>query len=318
MSDLVPEGVILKKKKKKKKYARPLVEDDVGDALLVCEQLAEAGPEFEVISVRSLSAAEEALTSSTAGVLFDLGLPDAEGLDGLRMMITLVPGAAGVASTGHIDQSKGPEAVARRAEDDLVKGHVDREALARSVRYAIARRRSEEALRRLSEAEFLRSENTRARAATAAPTAHRHGSVARRTGYQPGGGRVCWVVISSMESKCPTGTVRVVVGDACGHGPDEAALGVALRVAWRALVLGGVVPDAIMPALERVLETERFDEQIFVTLCDLTLHPDLRQAQVRLAGHPYAAAPRRSLAEGHARARSWPSAWRGRRRTRKL
>jgi serine phosphatase RsbU (regulator of sigma subunit) len=263
-----------------------LVEDDAGDALLVCEQLAEAGPEFEVISVRTLSDAEEALTAATACVLFDLGLPDAEGLEGLQTMIAIAPSAAVVVLTGLIDQSKGPEAVALGAEDYLVKGHVDGEALARSVRYAIARRRGEEALRRLSEAEFLRSENTRLERGLLPRPLIASGQLRWATRYQPGGGRALLGGDFFDGIELADGTVRIVVGDVCGHGPDEAALGVALRVAWRALVLSGVSPDAIMPALERVLATERLDEQIFVTLCDLTLHSDLTEAQVRLAGHP--------------------------------
>ena len=36
------------------------------------------------------------------------------------------------------------------------------------------------------------------------------------------------------------GWVHVLIGDVCGHGPSEAALGVCLRVAWRALVLAGL------------------------------------------------------------------------------
>ena len=38
----------------------------------------------------------------------------------------------------------------------------------------------------------------------------------------------------------PDGRVRAVIGDVMGHGPDEAALGVHLRVAWRSLVLADV------------------------------------------------------------------------------
>ncbi len=263
-----------------------VVEDDPGDALLVREQLGEAAPEFEVITVRTLAAAEQALTSSIACVLFDLGLPDADGLDGLRSMITMAPGTAVVVLTGLVDQSKGPDAVALGAEDYLVKGHVDGEGLGRSVRYAIARRRGEEALRRLSEAEFLRSENTRLERGLLPRPLITTSRLKWATRYQPGGGRALLGGDFFDGIELPDGTVRVVVGDVCGHGPDEAALGVALRVAWRALVIGGVEPDAIMAALERLLETERFDDQIFVTLCDLTLRPGLRHAQVRAAGHP--------------------------------
>ena len=38
----------------------------------------------------------------------------------------------------------------------------------------------------------------------------------------------------------PDRGVHLLIGDVSGHGPDEAALGVALRIAWRALVLAGL------------------------------------------------------------------------------
>ena len=69
-----------------------------------------------------------------------------------------------------------------------------------------------------------------------------------------------------------------------GHGPDEAALGVHLRVAWRALVLAGVPDDHILVALSRLLEAESAGG-IFVTVCDLTIDRDLGLT-VRVAGHP--------------------------------
>ena len=34
--------------------------------------------------------------------------------------------------------------------------------------------------------------------------------------------------------------MHVMIGDVAGHGPDEAALGVALRIAWRALTFAGL------------------------------------------------------------------------------
>ena len=38
----------------------------------------------------------------------------------------------------------------------------------------------------------------------------------------------------------PDRVVHVLIGDVAGHGPDEAALGAALRIAWRALTFAGV------------------------------------------------------------------------------
>ena len=80
-----------------------------------------------------------------------------------------------------------------------------------------------------------------------------------------------------------------MIGDVCGHGPDEAALGVRLRVAWRALVLASRPPDEVLPTLEQVLVHERHRRAIFATVCALTIAPDRRHVP-RPPGRPPAAA----------------------------
>lgn len=82
----------------------------------------------------------------------------------------------------------------------------------------------------------------------------------------------------------PDGSVRLLIGDVCGHGPDEAALGACLRIAWRALVFAGVAEDRALPVLDDLLRTER-DKDLFVTAADLTVSPDRRHLTYRLAGH---------------------------------
>jgi serine phosphatase RsbU (regulator of sigma subunit) len=77
-----------------------------------------------------------------------------------------------------------------------------------------------------------------------------------------------------------------MVGDVCGHGVDEAALGVELRVAWRALTLAGVPDDEILPAMEQVLISERNREEVFATLAAVTLNLASGEVDIRLAGHP--------------------------------
>ena len=57
------------------------------------------------------------------------------------------------------------------------------------------------------------------------------------------------------------GTVHAIIGDVSGHGPDEAALGALLRVSWRALVLAGVDEERLLPELQRLLVSERHDQQ---------------------------------------------------------
>ena len=106
------------------------------------------------------------------------------------------------------------------------------------------------------------------------------------TRYQPGGRRALLGGDFFDAIQLDNGSVRAVVGDVCGHGPDEAALGVALRVAWRALVLADQPPDITLPALHRVVEAERQSDEIFATLCDFELLPDRQHARMHLAGHP--------------------------------
>jgi serine phosphatase RsbU (regulator of sigma subunit) len=84
----------------------------------------------------------------------------------------------------------------------------------------------------------------------------------------------------------PDGSVLAIVGDVCGHGPDEAALGAVLRTAWRTLVLAGTPVLDLLPLVERVLESERSREEVFTTLCMVEVAADRTQADLYLAGHP--------------------------------
>jgi serine phosphatase RsbU (regulator of sigma subunit) len=76
------------------------------------------------------------------------------------------------------------------------------------------------------------------------------------------------------------------VGDVCGHDVEGAALGVELRVSWRALTLAGVADEAVLSALEQVLASERRFDEIFATIATVRLDLARSVAVVRLAGHP--------------------------------
>src|SRR5580698_11191853 len=95
-----------------------LVEDDDGDALLVSELLQEVGAAVAVRRARSLSQAK-ALVSDAACVLLDLGLPDSQGLHGLRQLLQLDPEAAIVVLTGEASDRLGQQAVRAGAQDYL-------------------------------------------------------------------------------------------------------------------------------------------------------------------------------------------------------
>ena len=84
----------------------------------------------------------------------------------------------------------------------------------------------------------------------------------------------------------PDRIVHVLIGDVAGHGPHEAALGAALRIAFRALTFAGVHGVERMRQLERVLYSERTDTGIFATVLSLEISPDSPRVSVIRAGHP--------------------------------
>src|ERR1044071_8022659 len=117
--------------------------EDDGDASLFEELLDDADLKVEVVRARTVAAAEDALPADIACVVLDLGLPDADGLAALHRLREAAPGVPMLVLTGLSDTARGLEAVAAGAQDYLVKGRVDGELLARSMRYAIERRRAE-------------------------------------------------------------------------------------------------------------------------------------------------------------------------------
>jgi serine phosphatase RsbU (regulator of sigma subunit) len=261
-----------------------LVEDDDGDALLTSELLDEAGAAVALQRSRSLAEAE-LLVSGAACVLLDLGLPDSQGLYGLGRLLAREPAVAIVVLTGIADEHLGQQAVRAGAQDYLVKGEVTGDMLHRVIRYAIERRHAEEAQRQLTAARLHAEENTRLeRGLLPSPllTDPRLSVTAR---CLPGGqqrllGGDFYDVVESAD-----GWVHALIGDVCGHGPTEAALGVCLRVAWRALVLAGLDPGEILSIVQKVLEHERQDDTMFATLCMLSVEPGRTSGWVRLAGH---------------------------------
>jgi len=263
-----------------------LVEDDEADAFLVHELLDEADARVDLAVATSLAQARAGIAGVDC-VLLDLGLPDAQGLDGLRRLIGVAAGAAICVLTGLGDDHLGAAAVAEGAQDYLIKGQVDGVLLARSLRYAVERKRADDNARRLHEAELQQQESARLqRGLLPQPLLHTD-AVVLHTFYQPGrrhgallGGDFYDVVQTAPDRLC------MVVGDVCGHGIEAAALGAELRVAWRALVLAGVPDDAVLPALDQVLTSERRTDEIFATLAMVTVDYARGEAAVRLGGHP--------------------------------
>ncbi|MFC6149701.1 MULTISPECIES: PP2C family protein-serine/threonine phosphatase [Mumia] len=265
-----------------------LVEDDPGDALLVEELVADCRPRMSLRWARSIEEAMAALQSEPVDcVLLDLHLPDAHGLDALEALREWTGGTAVVVLTGLAEEESGLAAVAAGAQDYLVKGRVDPEWLGRAIRYAVQRTQTEQSAAALQASQLRAEENARLERGLL-PTPLLEGIdapeiVAR---YHPGraqsllGGDFYDVV------QLPDGTVEVLIGDVSGHGPDEAALGVALRIAWRTLVLSGISGTERLRRLDQILAAERAQDHTFATLTCVSLLADRRTAFIVRAGHP--------------------------------
>jgi serine phosphatase RsbU (regulator of sigma subunit) len=264
-----------------------LVEDDEGDAFLVSELLHEEDPSIVVRHVRSLAEALDALAAEPPDcVLLDLGLPDASGLGALDILRAAHPGVAHLVLTGDRDVHRGVEAVAAGAQDYLIKGSVDGDGLRRAVLYAVERRSADGVRQQLRAAEMLAEEATRLERGLLPVPLLNDSALGVGTGYRPGRERTLLGGDFFDAVEVPDGTVHLVIGDVAGHGPDEAALGVCLRVAWRTQMLGAAAPDAVLPTLQRVLVHERYAEEIFATVLTVIVSPDRRTAALRSAGHP--------------------------------
>ena len=125
-----------------------MVEDNPGDALLLREMLNDQGLRQATFAhVERLCDAEKHLAEHDVDViLLDLGLPDAHGLDAVQRARAIAPRVPLVVLTGLDDEVLAARALQEGAQDYLIKGQIDGRSLLRSLRYALERKRMEEAL----------------------------------------------------------------------------------------------------------------------------------------------------------------------------
>jgi serine phosphatase RsbU (regulator of sigma subunit) len=264
-----------------------LVEDDRADAILV-EELIAAAADIKFTWAQSIRDAERELASTPADcVLLDLNLPDADGIDALRRIGKVDPTIPIVVLTGLNDEHFGISAVASGAQDYLVKGRVEPEMLRRAVLYAIERKRAELTAVELHASKLQARENARLeRSLLPSPLLLDDPGVEIVAKYRPG--RENALIGGDFYDfvQTPDRTVHVMIGDVAGHGPDEAALGVALRIAWRALTFAGLRGTDRMTQLERILRAERAGKGIFATVLSLAIPPESPTITAVRAGHP--------------------------------
>ena len=263
-----------------------VVEDDAGDAFLAIEYIREqSNDKVRTAHASSLQEARRLLKPSTSCVLLDLNLPDADGMTALQAVLDAAPTMPIVVLTGLSGGTIGQTALGAGAQDYLDKNEVTASSLWRAVRFAVERRASIVRDQALLEAELRRDENRRLAHGLLPTPQLRAADLAWASRYVPANASALLGgdFVDAIERA--DGTVRVVVGDVCGHGPEEAALGACLRIGWRALVLGDVDQHAMIPHIERLLDVERQDPSLFVTLCDLTIDAAHRRVDIVSAGH---------------------------------
>ncbi|MEU2825746.1 SpoIIE family protein phosphatase [Streptomyces bacillaris] len=292
-----------------------VIEDDPASGITGPELSAAAGTRVRIRTARNLTEAGRLLTDDVDCILLDLALPvptagtatgtgapspsgrggdhrpepaphRAEELAVLTHVLRIAPLHAVLVLTAQDDTELAAEAVRVGAQDYLFRGELDARVLSRAIRYAVERKRADIAQHQLTESGLRAQENARLERGLL-PTPLLEGSeLSFAARYRPGRSRALLGGDFYDSVRTPDGTVHAMIGDVCGHGPDEAALGVELRIAWRALTLAGLCGDRLLSTLQQVLEHERQSEEVFATLCTVDIAPDGRRAGLCLAGHP--------------------------------
>ena len=125
-----------------------LVEDNSVDAQLTQDLLAEWSLDrFEITHASVLADGLTRLSRERFDVvLLDLSLPDTHGLATVTQVLATSPDVPVVVLSGHDDHPLALQALQHGAQDYLVKGEGGTEFLARSILYAIERKKAQERL----------------------------------------------------------------------------------------------------------------------------------------------------------------------------
>ncbi|MBK3575641.1 SpoIIE family protein phosphatase [Streptomyces sp. MBT65] len=267
-------------------YRILLVEDDEADAVLVDELLHDTGLRFELSTRTTLAGARRELASRDIDcILLDLHLPDASGTKAIAAVRELAPHTAVIVLTGLSEKQAGAEAMAAGAQDYLVKGSVAADQLHRTIRYAVYRSQSERAAAEAQKARLRAEENARLERGLLPQPLLDTSTVTVTARYLPGAERALLGGDFLDVVEGDDGLLHAVVGDVSGHGPDAAAAGVCLRIAWRSLILGGHRGPGLLRLMERILVAECGPRPLFATCTLLTLDQQAATATLYLAGH---------------------------------
>ena len=120
-----------------------IIEDDEGDAELICRFLSKAeNIYFNTERAGLMSSGVEFLGKKSVDVILsDLGLPDSRGVETFVKLHSRYPDIPIIVLTGLDDENTALSAVQGGAQDYLVKGQIDTSQLIRAIRYAIERQK---------------------------------------------------------------------------------------------------------------------------------------------------------------------------------
>jgi serine phosphatase RsbU (regulator of sigma subunit) len=259
-----------------------LIEDDPDDVWVMRNLLSDRwdGP-FELIQSELLSGGIERCAQTRFDViLLDLTLPDSRGLETFITMHANVEDVPIVVLSGYDDEATAVKAVQAGAQDYLVKGQVDDNALVRAIRYAIERSRrhhAEDALRDASE-EFRAAKEIQQRLFPAeAPLLPGFDLAGALYPAKAAAGDYFDYV------PMPAGCLGLVVGDVSSHGMGPALLMSETRACLRALAQTSCDVGEILSRVNRMLTADMEDFH-FVTLFFARLDPHSRELVYGAAG----------------------------------
>ena len=117
-----------------------LIEDNLGDIVLIKSMLDNKEDLFKVKIVESLEDILKILNKSDFDIiLLDLGLPDSNGFETFIQIYELYPHIPIIIITGLEDEELGLRSLKKGAQDYLIKGQINSKILSRSIKYSIER-----------------------------------------------------------------------------------------------------------------------------------------------------------------------------------
>lgn len=248
-----------------------VIEDDPGDFGLIrahvrMSGLVSDGGKEQVVWAKTLTEGIAAARGNKPDVvMLDLSLPDSVGLDTMRAMRVALPDVPIVILTGHDDSALDAAALEVGAQDYLVKGQFEHNALGRAVRHALVRGALERELARKNrELQALHESDMDDMAVASSVMNH----IMRSDGLRDP--QICYFLRPTQQfsgdiiaaARDNNGDLRVMLADVTGHGLQAAlflqrTFRIFYAMAKKGFPTGDIVTE-INQFMREIAMTERF------------------------------------------------------------